>query len=357
MVLTLEPGRGRDRRRAGRARLRHLAPATSVPLWDDAIASVAGGAVSPSYADQTAIPGTCQATSTALAAQDCTPSLSTMATVTAPSGRNAAGGSNHVCPTVPRRARHRAAHDAARGVRGERHRDRRRDDDAQRQPDRQERRAGCRSSTPRRWPASRRPAAGSTPTRPCTRPPASPRSESNAAVKDASNTAIPKVTRSTYVGPERHHQRPVRRRGQHHQRGEGQLRQQGRAPAGGEPGELLQVRLLHRLRDRHRRRTRIVFGGGDQLRGPVHSNDQIKISTSPQPGGHLLRPGDLGRSVIQNQSNGAFSKPPKLSVAPDSDAHRGRPQQARQPGPGREHQVRRLHRRRLPARPAPGSSS
>jgi prepilin-type N-terminal cleavage/methylation domain-containing protein len=48
--------------------------------WDEPLGSVPAGSASPSYADQTALPGT--AYQYAVAAQDCTPSLSTMATAT-----------------------------------------------------------------------------------------------------------------------------------------------------------------------------------------------------------------------------------------------------------------------------------
>jgi hypothetical protein len=50
--------------------------------WNEPIASVPAGSTSPSYADQSAIPGT--AYQYAVAAQDCTPSLSTMSTATPP---------------------------------------------------------------------------------------------------------------------------------------------------------------------------------------------------------------------------------------------------------------------------------
>lgn len=52
------------------------------PLWNEPLASVPAGPTSPSFADQTAIPGT--AYTYAVAAQDCTPSLSTMSTASPP---------------------------------------------------------------------------------------------------------------------------------------------------------------------------------------------------------------------------------------------------------------------------------
>jgi hypothetical protein len=51
--------------------------------WPDPIATVAAGAVSPSFADETAVPGA-PGYQYMLAAQDCTPSLSTTVAVTAP---------------------------------------------------------------------------------------------------------------------------------------------------------------------------------------------------------------------------------------------------------------------------------
>jgi hypothetical protein len=54
------------------------------PTWGDPLASVPAGAVSPSFADETAVPIIPPGYEYGLAAQDCTPSLSTMTTVTAP---------------------------------------------------------------------------------------------------------------------------------------------------------------------------------------------------------------------------------------------------------------------------------
>jgi prepilin-type N-terminal cleavage/methylation domain-containing protein len=51
--------------------------------WPDPIATVAAGAVSPSYADEAVVPGL-PGYQYGLAAQDCTPSLSAMVSVTAP---------------------------------------------------------------------------------------------------------------------------------------------------------------------------------------------------------------------------------------------------------------------------------
>jgi hypothetical protein len=52
-------------------------------VWGDPLASVPAGAVAPSFADESAVVGV-PGYEYGLAAQDCTPSLSTMTTVTAP---------------------------------------------------------------------------------------------------------------------------------------------------------------------------------------------------------------------------------------------------------------------------------
>jgi len=53
-------------------------------IWPDPIATVAAGPTSPSFADETAVPGYLPGYEYALAAQDCTPSLSTTVSVIAP---------------------------------------------------------------------------------------------------------------------------------------------------------------------------------------------------------------------------------------------------------------------------------
>jgi hypothetical protein len=55
----------------------------------------------------------------------------------------------------------------------------------------------------------------------------------------------------------------------------------------------------------------IVFANNDQIRGPVHSNDLIKIAGS---GATFFDQVSTAQSSIQGQSNGTFSVPPKLSV-------------------------------------------
>ncbi|HEY7637347.1 MAG TPA: hypothetical protein VH763_17475 [Gemmatimonadales bacterium] len=57
----------------------------------------------------------------------------------------------------------------------------------------------------------------------------------------------------------------------------------------------------------------IVFANNDQIRGPVHSNDLIKIASS---GATFFDQVSTAQSSIQGQSNGTFNVPPKLSVPP-----------------------------------------
>ncbi|MEO7986471.1 MAG: hypothetical protein ABI766_08045 [Gemmatimonadales bacterium] len=58
----------------------------------------------------------------------------------------------------------------------------------------------------------------------------------------------------------------------------------------------------------------IVFANNDQIRGPVHSNDQIKIANS---GATFFDQVTTAASSIQGQSNGTFvNSPPRLSVPP-----------------------------------------
>ncbi len=58
----------------------------------------------------------------------------------------------------------------------------------------------------------------------------------------------------------------------------------------------------------------IVFANNDQIRGPVHSNDQIKIDNS---GATFFDQVSTAASSIQGQSNGTFVNfPPRLSVPP-----------------------------------------
>jgi hypothetical protein len=59
----------------------------------------------------------------------------------------------------------------------------------------------------------------------------------------------------------------------------------------------------------------VVFGGGDQLRGPVHSNDRIEINNSGStPQATFFDQVTSAASSILNQSRAQFNLPPRLSV-------------------------------------------
>jgi len=138
--------------------------------------------------------------------------------------------------------------------------------------------------------------------------------ENNAAVKDASNAVIPNLTRSVWIGPS------GITSGQY-----------------GVVGSIISLtkdnwgnKVIRRLEINQESFSKfayftdyetdtagstIVFGGGDQLRGPVHSNDQIKINTgSPSPAVTFFDQVTSAASTIQNQGNASFVVPPKLSA-------------------------------------------
>ena len=138
--------------------------------------------------------------------------------------------------------------------------------------------------------------------------------ESNVAVKDANNTVIPKVTRSTYVGPSGI--------------ASGQF---------GVVGSIISIardsfgnKVVRRLEvnqesfskfayftnfETDTNANTIVFGGGDQIRGPVHSNDQIRINNTPTPAVTFFDQVSTAAASIVNQSNGSFGKAPLIGVA------------------------------------------
>lgn len=137
--------------------------------------------------------------------------------------------------------------------------------------------------------------------------------ESNATVKDASNAVIPKITRSTYVGPSGI--------------ASGQY---------GVVGSIIAVaqdsfgnRVVRRLEVNQESFSKfayftdfetdtafntIVFGGGDQIRGPVHSNDQMRINNTPTPAVTFFDQVTTANSSINNAGNASFGKPPLFSV-------------------------------------------
>lgn len=138
--------------------------------------------------------------------------------------------------------------------------------------------------------------------------------ESNAAVKDANNNAIPKVTRSTYVGPS------GITSGQYGV--VGSIISVARDSFGNKVVRRLEVNQESFAKfayftnfETDTLLNTIVFGGGDQLRGPVHSNDLIRIHTTPTPAVYFFDQVTTGNSTIQNQSNAFFGKPPLLGVA------------------------------------------
>jgi len=136
--------------------------------------------------------------------------------------------------------------------------------------------------------------------------------ENNAQVRDASNASIPTVFRSTYIGPS------GITSGQY-----------------GVVGSIISVandgygnRVVRRLEVNQESFSKfayftneetdttgstVVFASGDQLRGPVHSNDQIRIGSSPSPAVTFYDQVTTAAGSINNQSNGSFIKPPLLS--------------------------------------------
>lgn len=135
--------------------------------------------------------------------------------------------------------------------------------------------------------------------------------ENNAAVKDAGNLAIPKVTRSVYAGPV------------------GMVTSQygkqaaiiavARDSFGNTAVRRLDVNQESFAKfayftnsERDTLGGTIWFGGGDQIRGPLFTNDTIKIAPS---GATFFDKVQTARTVIVGQSYGTFSKPPELGVS------------------------------------------
>jgi len=135
--------------------------------------------------------------------------------------------------------------------------------------------------------------------------------QSNAAVKDAGNAVIPNVTRSVWVGPS------GLTSGQY-----------------GVVGSIISLakdaygnKVLRRLEinqesfskfsyftdiEEDTAGTVLSFLNNDQVRGPVHTNDTIRIAST---GATFYDEVTSYRSAMIGQSNGTFSKPPKLGVA------------------------------------------
>jgi hypothetical protein len=139
--------------------------------------------------------------------------------------------------------------------------------------------------------------------------------ENNAAVKDAGNAVIPKVTRSTYVGPS------GITSGQYGV--VGSIISLARDSFGNKVVRRLEVNQESFSKFAYFTNfetdtlfNTIVFGGGDQIRGPVHSNDLIRINTTPNPAATFFDQVTTANATISNQSNAVFGKPPLLGVAP-----------------------------------------
>jgi len=137
--------------------------------------------------------------------------------------------------------------------------------------------------------------------------------ESNATVKDASNTAIPKITRSTYLGP------TGIASGQFGV--VGSIVSVARDSFGNTAVRRLEVNQESFSKfayftdfETDTTGSTIVFGGGDQIRGPVHSNDLIRIGSSPSPAVTFFDQVTTAKSSINNQSNGSFGRPPILNA-------------------------------------------
>jgi len=136
--------------------------------------------------------------------------------------------------------------------------------------------------------------------------------ETNTTVKDASNAAIPKVIRTTYVGPT--------------------------GITTGQYGVFASIisvaqdsfgnRVVRRLevnqesfarfayftnQERDTTGGTIVFGGGDVLTGPVFSNDTIRISTALNPSVTFKSEVKTAR-IITNSGNASFTQPPQTGV-------------------------------------------
>ena len=138
--------------------------------------------------------------------------------------------------------------------------------------------------------------------------------ENNAPVKNASNAAIPKLTRSTYVGPS------GIASGQYGV--VGSIISMARDSFGNKVVRRLEVNQESFSKfayftnyETDTTGSNVVFASGDQIRGPVHSNDQIRIGSSPTPAVTFFDQVTTANGTINNQSNASFGKPPLLSVA------------------------------------------
>jgi hypothetical protein len=137
--------------------------------------------------------------------------------------------------------------------------------------------------------------------------------ENNVAVRDAGGNLIPKVTRSTYIGPS------GITSGQYGV--VGSIISVARDSFGNAAVRRLEVNQESFSKfayftnfETDTNFNLIVFGGGDQLRGPVHTNDQMRIGSSPTPAATFFDQVTTANASIVNQSNASFGRPPILSA-------------------------------------------
>jgi hypothetical protein len=136
--------------------------------------------------------------------------------------------------------------------------------------------------------------------------------ENNAPVRDASNAVIPGVTRSVWAGPS------GVATGQYGV--VGSIIALAQDANGSKSIRRLEMRQESFAKfsyftnsERDTSGSTVVFGGGDQLRGPVHSNDQIRIHTTPSPAATFFDQVSTALTII-NQGNGNFLLAPQLGV-------------------------------------------
>jgi hypothetical protein len=140
--------------------------------------------------------------------------------------------------------------------------------------------------------------------------------ENNAAVKDASGATVPSVTRSVYVGP------TGNTTGQFGVIGS--IISVAKDAFGGKIVRRLDVNQESFSKFAYFTNSEndttggtVVFGGGDQLRGPVHSNGQMQINSGgATPQATFFNQVTTAQSSIINQSRAQYNLPPKLSVTP-----------------------------------------
>lgn len=135
--------------------------------------------------------------------------------------------------------------------------------------------------------------------------------ESNATVKDAGNTVIPNITRSIWVGPS------GITTGQYGI--VGSIIAQARDIYGNKVLRRLEINQESFSKfsyftdiEEDTAGTVLSFLNNDQVRGPVHTNDTIRIASS---GATFYDEVTSARSTMIGQSNGTFTKPPKLGVS------------------------------------------